>query len=72
MSLHPDLATLYVTGSVLVTGASVLVLHSIGSAIGRVVADLESARRRGAARDDEPSTRASLVPPGAGSEASTV
>lgn len=35
MSLHPDLAALYVTGSVLITGFVVYGLHALGSAIGR-------------------------------------
>lgn len=34
MMLHLDLAALYVTGSVLVTGFAVYVLHTLGSAIG--------------------------------------
>jgi hypothetical protein len=35
MSIHPDLAALYVTGSVLVTAFCVYALHALGSAIGR-------------------------------------
>jgi hypothetical protein len=35
MTIHPDLATLYVTGSVLVTTGVVYVLHVLGSALGR-------------------------------------
>jgi hypothetical protein len=37
MSIHPDLAALYVTGSVLVTAFAVYGLHAFGSAIGRAV-----------------------------------
>ncbi len=35
MSVHPDLAALYVSGSVLVTTFVVYGLHALGSAIGR-------------------------------------
>jgi hypothetical protein len=35
MMLHPDLAALYVSGSVLVSAFIVYGLHALGSAIGR-------------------------------------
>jgi len=35
MSIHPDLAALYVCGSVLLTSFAVYGLHALGSAIGR-------------------------------------
>jgi hypothetical protein len=47
MSIHPDLAALYVCGSVLVTGFAVYALHAIGSAIGRAA---RAARLRREAR----------------------
>ena len=43
MSITPDLAALYVTGSVLVTGFVMYGLHALGSAIGRAA---RSARER--------------------------
>jgi len=35
MTIHPDLAALYVCGSVLVSAFAVYGLHALGSAIGR-------------------------------------
>lgn len=37
MTIHPDLGTLYVTGSVLVTTVVVYVLYVVGSIIGRAL-----------------------------------
>lgn len=44
MFFHPDLAVLYVTGSVLLTSAVVYGLHALGSAIGRAAREARLAR----------------------------
>jgi hypothetical protein len=50
VSLHPDLAALYVCASVLVTGFAVYGLHALGSAIGRAA---RAARLRREARQEQ-------------------
>jgi len=51
MSIHPDLAALYVSGSVLVTGLVVYGLHTLGSAIGRAVREARERREGNAQRE---------------------